>query len=353
MKRLYFPAFNALVGAAFGGVVGYYVFAPIQGILYGMAIGLIPALLLEFLLGKSGIDSWIYRRRVLFLVLLEIPLVTFVIGPYAYVVANSRPDHYEICCETPLDYGADTYESLKIRTPEGFTLSGWFIPPVENPGAVIVLLHGGGRDRRGCSWYAKQLITAGYGIMMYDQRGLGESSGEIAPMGYVQAGDLLAVLDFLQDRPEVDPERIGAVGISTGAHISINAAYRDQRRIKAMWLDGIQAQRVEDFPAAETTGEEFALLINKMILAMSELYYHQPVPAAFSDILPELRNAAIMMVAGGDERFERLVNEQYRDTAGANIEVWIIEGALHVGGPFVIPEEYADRMLYFFETNLP
>lgn len=54
----------------------------------------------------------------------------------------------------------------------------------------------------------------------------------------------------------------GAVGLLGGAHIALNAAYLDPDRMAALWLDGIQIQRIDDFPGAENVGERFAMLIN-------------------------------------------------------------------------------------------
>ncbi|MBN1264334.1 MAG: alpha/beta fold hydrolase [Anaerolineales bacterium] len=351
-KRLLFPAFNTLIGILFGSAVGYYVNKPVKGVLYGGFAGFITAALLEYLLGKLGDGRWLYRRRVLLLVLLEIPLVTFFLGPFAYVISNTRPDHHNICCETPLEFGASEYKEIRIQTNDGISLAGWFVPPEIQPGPVIVILHGTGGDRLGGSWFAKQLIPAGYGVLLYDQRGLGESSGEIAPMSWLQGTDLLDILDYLNDQPEVDPDRIGIVGISGGAHISLNAAYLEQYRMKALWFDGLQVQRIEDFPDPINCGEKFALLINKMILVMAQLYFRETIPPGFIDILPAVTDPAIILVAGEQDIFESRVNEKYRGVLGLNADLWIIEGANHVGGPYVIPEEYSDRLLAFFEEHL-
>jgi pimeloyl-ACP methyl ester carboxylesterase len=279
-------------------------------------------------------------------------VATFVVGPYAYVIVETQADPHPICCETPIDYGAERYEEIRVRTDDGVTLAGWYVPPRETPGAVIVLLHGAKSDRRGTAWHAQQLVQADYGVLLYDQRALGESTGEMVSFGWLDGPDFLAVIDFLADRPEVDSERIGVVGLSGGGHIALNAAYLAPDRMSALWLDGIQAQRIDDFPAAENIGERFATLINALILKMAEIRLWRSAPPAFVQILTELDRPHMVIVAGGLEDFENRVSQKYASVVAANAEIWLIEDAWHVGGPSVRPDEYRRRMVEFFETSL-
>ncbi|MBL6983678.1 MAG: alpha/beta fold hydrolase [Anaerolineales bacterium] len=351
-KRLFFPLFNALIGAIFGAAIGYYIFQIGLGVLVGALCGLTIGLGVEFILSRLGQDRWLYQRRVLLLVMLEIPLVIFLLGPFAYVVVEARPNPHPVCCETPLDYGATGYDDVQIQTDDGVIISGWYVPPAGNPGPVIVLLHGARGDRTGTAWHARQLISAGYGVLMYDQRGTGESTGDRAYLGWMQAEDLLKVLDLLETIPEVDTKKIGAVGLSRGAHTALNAAFLEPERMAALWLDGMQAQRIEDFPEAETPGEHFATLINAIILKMDEIYFGQKAPPAFIEILSELSQVEMFIVAGGLAEFESIVNQRYAQAMAANAQLWLIEDAWHVGGAVVAPKEYHQRMVAFFDLTL-
>lgn len=351
-QRVIFPLFNAIIGAMFGALIGYYISRPVVSVLLGVLIGAVLGLGVELLLSWLDSEHWLYRRRVLLVVLLEIPVATFLLGPYAYVIVKTQPDHHVVCCETPLDYGAIEYEEVEIQTSDGILLAGWYVPPKEPPGAVIVLLHGARGDRRGTAWHAGQLIQAGYGVLLYDQRALGESTGEMVYIGWMEGYDLLAVVDYLEGRSDVNAEKIGAVGLSGGGHIALNAAYIEPGRIAALWLDGIQAQRIEDFPEAENVGEQFATVINALILKMAEIHFGRSAPPAFVDILAELDQTKMTIIAGGLDDFENRVSQKYASVIGSNAEVWLIENAWHVGGSMVIPDEYSQRMLEFFDTSL-
>lgn len=351
-SRLIFPLFNALVGAIMGALVGYYGSNLVASTMSGALAGFLLALPLEFLLGALGATNWFYRRRVLFTILLEIPLVIFVVGPYVYVVNNMQPNPHAICCETPRDMGAGEYEHVRLQTRDGVTLAGWYVPPRARPGAVIVLLHGSHGDRLGTGWHARQLIQAGYGVLMYDQRALGESSGATTSFGLLDRADLLAFIEWLAQRPEVDAHRIGAVGLSLGGHIALNAAYTAPDKFAAIWADGIQAQTIQDFPVAKNSGEDFVTLLNAQILAMLQWRLKEPPPPSFTSILANLDRPNIVLVVGEQDDFESRVHHQYTRVLKPNVTQWFIPNAPHVGGPGVIPDEYKQRMLEFFDTNL-
>jgi pimeloyl-ACP methyl ester carboxylesterase len=351
-NRLVFPIFNLVVCAAFGWVIGYYVFLPLRGILLGGLAGLTIGLLAETVFGQPGLASWFYRRRVLLIVLLEIPITVFVFGPYAYVLVETRPNHHQVCCETPLDIGAETYEDVRIEADDGIILAGWYIPPQEVPGPVIVVLHGSGGDRRNGMWHARELLAAGYGVLLYDQRALGESTGEQTSFGWFDGADLLIALEWLNGRSEVDPERIGAVGLSLGGQIVVNAAYQAPDRLAAIWLDGIGAQQIADFPEPENLGERFATLINALILKMAEIHLSRAAPPAFVEILPRLDRPQIVLVGAGQQPFEERITQKYAGLTGPNAQVWLIEEAYHTGGPITRPAEYRERMLAFFGDAL-
>jgi uncharacterized protein len=354
ISKYIFPFFNSLIMALFGALVGYYIGHLAQSILIGFAVGLVLGVLVELLLGRLGQEHWLYHRRVLLLVLLEIPLAVFLSGPFAYVFVETQSSPHSICCETPLDYGAATFDEIEIQMDDGVLLSGWYVPPEKNPGPVVILLHGARGDRRGMAWHAQTLIEAGYGVLLYDQRAQGESTGDRVYWGWIEGHDLLQVIDSLESRPEVNADQIGAVGLSAGAHFALNAAHLEPGRIIALWLDGLQAQRIEDFPEPQNIGERFATLINALILKSAQWYLGLNAPPAFVDILadPDLDHVNMVIVAGGLDDFESRVSQKYAQAAGENAQVWLIDGAWHVGGQVVAPEDYAQRMLAFFDRYL-
>jgi fermentation-respiration switch protein FrsA (DUF1100 family) len=79
--------------------------------------------------------------------------------------------------------------------------------------------------------YAERLAQAGFAILVFDYRGWGSSEGEprnhIAP--YDQVQDVKDAITWLQNQPEIDPERIGGLGVSMGGAHMLYLATFDNR----------------------------------------------------------------------------------------------------------------------------
>jgi len=75
---------------------------------------------------------------------------------------------------------------------------------------------------------ARLLAANGIAALRFDFRGSGESEGEFEQMTVSgEITDALAALDFLRKQPEIDPNRIGLIGLSLGGCVAACAAARD------------------------------------------------------------------------------------------------------------------------------
>lgn len=126
----------------------------------------------------------------------------------------------------------------------GFNLAGTLSQPSGPPPAdakgrypAIVLVGGSGPTDRdetvsGVSVFgllASPLADAGYYVLRYDKRGVGQSGGRTETATLQDfAEDVRAMVEFLRKRKDVDPGRIALFGHSEGGLVSLLAASRDE-----------------------------------------------------------------------------------------------------------------------------
>jgi hypothetical protein len=136
---------------------------------------------------------------------------------------------------TPAEAGLE-FEDAAFPAADGVGLKGWFIPSgAEGRSPAVVFVHGWMWNRMGNIANqtpvkdgdvdflpaAKALHDAGYHVLLFDVRRHGESESGKGPLSYgpVEARDYIGAVRYLRSRPDVDGERIGAIGTSMGGNI--------------------------------------------------------------------------------------------------------------------------------------
>ena len=346
-QRLLFPVTNTMIFMMIFGLIGFVISEMPKWILIGAIVGLGIGLLIEFGLGLLG--GFIYRWRAVMAAILELILGITVIAPFIYMYVYTIPAKHTICCMETSGLGVEV-EQVQIPVADGETLSGWFVPPAEKPGPVVMVLHGNGGDRTGSLAHARVLVEAGFGVLVYDQRASGESTGSRRSMGLYDSRDITPIIDWLSIRPEVDAERIGGVGLSLGAHILIRAA-PGEPRLKAIWSDGLGVNGVEDVPHSKDFKELFYIFIEGQTYSLGEIYLQEKWILC-KKLIPQIAPRPLMLVAGGLDTYETQFNRGYEPLLGENGNLWIIENAGHVAGLHSVPQMYKDRMIEFFRSSL-
>jgi pimeloyl-ACP methyl ester carboxylesterase len=108
---------------------------------------------------------------------------------------------------------------------------------------------------------ASALADAGFLVLRYDKRGIGQSGGR-AESATLQdyAEDIRAVVRYLSDRKDVDKKRINVVGHSEGAWTTVLAASREDDIAKAVLV-----------AAPASTGAELVLAQQRDVLERSSM----------------------------------------------------------------------------------
>jgi pimeloyl-ACP methyl ester carboxylesterase len=235
---------------------------------------------------------------------------------------------------------------VTLHTSDGVDLAAWYVP--SRNGAAIVLVHGAGGDRAGgIESRAALLARHGYGVLLYDARGGGESGGRVESMGWTWHRDAAAAVDFLAAR---GIGRIGALGLSTGAETVLEAAGRDPR-IRAVVADGAQTRRLAEMRLLPHSPENLLYTVDfGSVAAVYRVLSLQHQPPSLVRMVEQTR-APLLLISSGTG-FERDAGRLYARHAVGPATLWELPRTEHTGGLKAFPRAYDRRVTAFFDRTL-
>ena len=159
-------------------------------------------------------------------------------------------------------------ESVTIPAP-GFNLAGTITrPKTSGLAPALVLIGGSGPTDRDetvagipvFGQLARDLVNAGFIVVRYDKRGVGQSGGRAESATIADyAEDVRWAVNWLEDQKGVDKDRIGLVGHSEGALVAMLVAARERGKVGAIALVAGPAT-----DGATVVLEQQELLLSKM-----------------------------------------------------------------------------------------
>lgn len=271
------------------------------------------------------------------------------VGYFPLVIYQwTAPRTGAVCCATPGDHGL-AYEDVTL-TDGAITLAGWYIP-TQN-GAAVILLHGYDANRAQILAQAVMLAEAGYGVLLYDMRGHGESSAVLRSMGWADVADVETAVSWLSQQPDVDPARIGVFGFSVGGQVALRAA-AESDSLQAVVADGPALANSEDTPPLTSLGERMTGFANNVVFWGISLRTGLETPAAIVDEIGRIAPRPLLLIATGAESdIEYRITHYFYEHAADPKTLWQIPETGHGGGPDARPKEYKERLVSFFDAAL-
>ena len=289
---------------------------------------------------RDGRRPWRYVRRLLLAV--GAALVCFL---FLFPIALSYVVTHTLRAEVPPPSLGAAHEDVSFTTSDGLRLEGWFVP--SRNGATVMVVPG----RSGPQRQARLLVSHGYGVLLFDRRGEGASDGDPNVFGWKGERDLHAAAQYLRSRPDVDPGRIGGIGLSVGGEMLIHAAAQSDE-FAAVVSEGASGQSVRDDRANHGLVEGI-LSTGVSTLATAVFTNGLPPPSLRSDVA-RIAPRALFLIYGehGQSGSERKPNRLFYEAANAPKAIWEVPDAQHVAGITTRPREYERRVIGFLDRAL-
>jgi uncharacterized protein len=284
-----------------------------------------------------------YLRRLLLLLGAALVLVVFLFPlSLSYVFT-----HVARVRVPTADLGAP-YEQVSFTTSDGLRLRGWYVP--SRNGAAVIAFPG----RRGPQRHTRMLVRHGYGVLLFDRRGEGESDGDPNAFGWGMDRDLKAAAAFLQARPDVERDRIGGLGLSVGGEMLLQAA-AESTALQAVVSEGAGARSVrEELEKPRSLGHWLGLPTQFALTTGVALFSNHLPPPSLAHLVGRIAPRPVFLIyalhgTGGEEK---QLNPKYYAAAGQPKQIWEIPEASHTGGITARPREYERRVIAFFDSAL-
>ncbi len=252
----------------------------------------------------------------------------------------------------PSDVGL-VVEDVRIPGPRG-TLAAWYLPATN--GCTLICCHGI-NDNRG-QWVrqiAQLHERSGYGAVMFDFAGHGESAGSLVTYGMREVDDVAAVEAYLRQRGDVDMSRLGIMGYSLGAITTVLAA-AEHPELRCVAIESGFADLKRDIGMLfhRYTGLPSFPFANLVV------FWGQVIgKVRLADIRPmrvidRISPRAVLIIS---DLLDEIANEPYDGehlyaSAHEPKRLWQVAGAQHVRAYELVPDEWVRRVGDFFDEHL-
>jgi uncharacterized protein len=241
------------------------------------------------------------------------------------------------------DLGAP-YEDVAFETSDGLTLKGWYIE--SRNGAAVISFPGRASSQK----RAKILADHGYGVLLFDRRGEGESEGDPNLLGWQGERDIHAGVKFLQSRPDIDPARIGGIGLSVGGEMMIGAAAQSDD-LAAIVSEGASGRSVRD-DIANPGSKWDQLLATGVVTVGTALFTSNTPPVPLKSAVSKIDNPVFFVYGEKGQPAEKPANDAFYKAKRGLKEIWEVPGSGHIGGIDAQPSAYERRVVGFFDRTL-
>lgn len=260
-------------------------------------------------------------------------------------------------------YAMPDYVEVAVasRDPSIGPLSAWWVPGRTAASPAVVVAHGNGscKSDHVVLLHAGMLHRAGFGVLLIDQRDMGDSAYQDGrwAAGTEEYLDVLGGRDWLVDTQGLPASKVGIMGNSGGAMAVVIAAGMDTS-VAAAWEDSSVADLghgLRDEIAFRGLPEALNLLVPGGLL-IGKVVGFDPSAISELDMAATIGTRPFAIVHGEqDPKVPATHARELADVVARAVpgyEPWVVPCAHHVEAAFCATAEYETRLVDFFGDAL-
>jgi pimeloyl-ACP methyl ester carboxylesterase len=263
-----------------------------------------------------------------------------------------------------------TAEDIRFSGADGMHLQGCYFKTLA-PTRQGVVLFGieYGSDRWSCRSYCEPLIQAGYDVFVYEPRNQGKSDfiPNYDPLQWVTTNELAdarSAIEYLKTRPDRDPSGIGIFGVSKGANAGLAIAAQEPW-VRSVVTDGAFGLLSVVVPYMR----HWVGIYNRdfLVHGLMPAWFYSHIAWIGVRRVEKRRNvefvhveepmnkfqAPILMIHGAADSYIKveMARTLFKKAKGPK-DLWVVPKARHNQAIAISPDEYARKVISFFDQHL-
>jgi alpha/beta superfamily hydrolase len=247
--------------------------------------------------------------------------------------------------ESPPKEWAARCESLRLRSADGVDLGAWFVESEAPRAPVAILLHGQGGSRSSRVGFARVFQRLGCSTLLVTLRGHGDSSGDDLEFGWSERADVLAAVDWAEQR--APGSKLLLSGFSLGGAASVFAARELGDRIAGYELECLYTDL--DTAASRRCSMQLPPVLDfaahlGLRTAASVAWPEWTDISPLAHIVDIPRKTPILIFAGGADAHATVAEaRRLHERVAEHARLVVIEGADHNGLLAIDPRGVRER----------
>jgi pimeloyl-ACP methyl ester carboxylesterase len=246
---------------------------------------------------------------------------------------------------------AENEVEVALTAKDGVKIAASYVPSADANAPVILMLHGNGSSRSQFTGHVPWLNAHGYSAMVIDFRGHGESAAEPKSFGHFESRDAEAALRWIKRKhPQ---SKIGVIGVSLGGASAL-LGRSGPLAVDAMVLQAVYPDIDRAIRNRVTSQGHWALAAILTPLLTYQSYFRYGVwPDQISPLNSAQKYKGPVLVIGGElDSYTPVAESKALSQAfPGQRALWIMRGLEHHQVSGANSEEYAQRLLKFFDAH--